>query len=114
MNRVRPFAPRTFKEPEMLALALNMRRIGWSFTSIGLMFGCTRKSVEQQCNKYLVKRIGPDLYSIERIIAAVLPKQPPSRWALVAGERVNLGRSYKDYFKNGKVPDTQVSFTISP
>ena len=100
---------------ENLYRALNLRRIGWSFSSIATHYGCDRTTVENQCAKYGIVPGDVDVvYSIETIIRDTMPEPPGSQWVVIGGERINRGRSYKDYFKGRTPPQAWVTVSIEP
>lgn len=86
-----------FKEKEKLYQMLNLRRAGISLTTLGLIFGVDRKSIEYHCNKYKIRPMGVDVYTIERIVHKVLPPIPQQTYRIVNGERINIGKSYAEY-----------------
>lgn len=91
---------RQFEDKAKLVRMLSMRRSGYATSSLAIIFAVDRSSIEYQCNKY---QIVPDqeVYALERIITSVLnfliPAPQVSQWKTVNGERINLGRDYRDY-----------------
>ena len=86
-----------FLDKAKLYQMVNLRLNGLSLTSLGYLFNCNLKSIEYQCDKYNVKPID-DTYTIERLVSKILRnkiKEPT--YKVVNGEKINLGRSYKDY-----------------
>lgn len=89
-----------FKDKQMLCNMLNLRVAGWATTSLALLYSCDRSSIEFQCNKFGAKP-GGEVFTLERIIRDILtPSERDSQWRITNnGERINLGRSYKDYLR---------------
>lgn len=109
---MKPGGRKVFDDRQALYVAINLRRIGWSSASIALIFGCDRTSVEHQMRKFGIIPETEVVYSIEKLLAQMVPEPPRSRWFLVNGERVNAGRSYKDYFANRKVPASYIQVEV--
>lgn len=80
-----------------LYLMVNLRLIGLNQGSLGALFGVDKTSIRHHLRKYQVPK--PEhVYNLERIISEALPEPVPVTYKIVNGERINLGRSYKDYF----------------
>ena len=86
-----------FLDKQKLYQMLNLRRNGLTITTLAIMFDCDHTSIQAQCDKYGIHPID-EVYGIERIIAQVIPfYQSQLRFRLVCGEKINIGRSYKEY-----------------
>jgi len=88
-----------FNNPATLLQMIALRRAGYATTTLAIMFGVDRSSIEYHCQRFSLK---PDrqIYSLERIIADVLiALNPPAdpRFKIVNGERINLGKTYAEY-----------------
>lgn len=75
---------------------LNLRRNGYALTTLSIMYNCDISSIRYQCDKYDIEPLD-DVYTLERIISQVLPKQEEPQYKTVGGEKINLGKSYKEY-----------------
>lgn len=75
---------------------LNLRIIGLSQASLGALFGVDKTSIRHHLTKYHLPK-PEQVYSLERIISDCLPKPVAATYKVVNGERINLGRDYKDY-----------------
>lgn len=100
-----------FKDHTKLIEMLGLRRIGWTFMSLSELYNCDRTSLRYQCRKYKVfpqKTIfiknSNEVFDPRRILSNVIveffPKES-SRWIIIDGERINAGKSYKEYLKKG-------------
>ncbi len=87
-----------FRNKQVLCDMLTLRTYNWSFTSLALLFGCDRTSIEDQCKKYGAIP-GGEVYTIERIVRDVIKPMTDTIWEVRNGELVNKGRSYADYLK---------------
>lgn len=105
---------KVFENRQNLYCALNLRRVGWSFSSIAFLYGCDRTTVENQCQKYAIEPQSESIYSIESIAARAMPPPPSNRWIVIDGERINRGRSYRDYFEGKPEPTAWVTVSIAP
>lgn len=87
-----------FKDKQKLYKMVNLRRNGWAFTSLELIFGCSRISIQDQCKKYQIYPLN-EVFTIERIISKSFPKADPNerKWAMIGDNKVCLGRTYKEY-----------------
>jgi hypothetical protein len=84
-----------FLRKEKLYLLVNLRRTGHTYKSIALFFNCDYSSVKFQCRKYHIEPLD-EVYGVQAILESIpLPRQHEVRE--IDGERINVGRSYKDY-----------------
>ena len=89
-----------FIDKEKLYFAIHLRRTGWATSSIALICGCFRSSIDPQMQKYGIRPDGK-VFTIERIIPDIISKvERKTQWAYIDGERVCLGKSYKDYLSS--------------
>lgn len=96
---------KTFLNKQKLYNMIQLRRSGLSYYSLGLFFNCSRKAVEAQCKKY-----GVEIYlhpiRIERIVLHIVNpnngKKQKQSFRIEAGEKINIGKSYKEYLKEDK------------
>lgn len=86
---------KVFLDKEKLYQMINLRLNGIAVSSLALFFNVDRSSISYQCDKYLIEP-NDEVYTLERIISKVLPK-PDLTFKVINGERINLGRSYKEY-----------------
>lgn len=96
---MKPGDVKLFKDKEKLYAMVNLRRNGWALTSLSLLYGCQVPSIWDQCDKYGVIPLTDEVYTAERITTKVLVELLPDepRWRVIDGQRVNRGRTYKDY-----------------
>src|SRR5260221_11247967 len=87
---------KTFIQKNKLYAMLNLRLNGLAMSSLALLFGVDRSSIAYQCEKYQIGPQDDSIYTIERIISQIIPKQN-IQYKIVNGEKINLGKSYKDY-----------------
>lgn len=86
-----------FADRQKLFQMVNLRRIGWAETSLGMLFGCDRSSIKEQCQKYKINPLR-NIYTIERIASKAMPfERNKTDWRMIGGEKICLGRSYSDY-----------------
>lgn len=99
-----------FKDKVKLYQLINLRLNGMALSSLALMFSCDRDSVTKQIVKYgvipshiygLENLDIPEIFTIERIITQVIPVNF-ANYKVVNGERINLGKSYKEYVAESK------------
>ncbi len=93
-----------FLDRTKLTRMINLRIIGYTEQSLATMFGCDRVSISQQLIKYNIIPL-EQTYDFERITRAILPSLQPqfnSQWEVRNGERINLGKSYKEYLTQGR------------
>lgn len=92
-----------FKDKDKLTIMLNLRLNGYTVDSLALLYKCDKKAIKYQCRKYDIAPVG-QVCGIEKLIHLILPKvvepifRPPSHWMVIDGERINMGRPYKEYF----------------
>lgn len=77
-------------------LMLNLRRNGWSQNALSSFFGVDKDTIQYHCRKYGIVFIGcsigiPPVKEIEDI-----------HWKYIDGEKVNKGKSYKEYIKGSQ------------
>lgn len=85
-----------FLDKVKLTQLLNLRLNGFALTSLAYLFNCDVMSVWHQCKKYQIEPL-EDVYTIERIIKAVIPKPQPLTYRVINGEKINIGKNYADY-----------------
>lgn len=90
-----------FLDRDKLTQMLNLRINGFATTSLSVIFGVNRSSIENQCDKYWVKPLD-EVITIERIVSNVLPPPKKSHWIVVDGERINQGKSYREYLEESR------------
>lgn len=93
---------KVFVDKQKLYEMALLRRMGWTFTALAILYNCDRTSVRDQCRKYCIFPLGEEVFNPERIVTRILVKENPvskTAWTIIDGEKVCLGRSYKDYFK---------------
>lgn len=74
---------------------LNLRLIGWSYTSLSSFFGIDKKGIKYQCERYGIFHDG-------RGIQIPNLKEKETRWSYSDGEKINKGKSYSEYIKDLK------------
>lgn len=89
---------RVFNDPIKRYHLINFRLFGYSETTLAVMFNCHWTSIDSVFKKYQIPK-PKEIYTLERIIAQVLPQPETPQWKTVAGVKYNLGRDYKDYLK---------------
>lgn len=87
---------KVFIDKEKFYQMVNLRRAGWAETSLSLLFDCKVPSISAKCKKFYIEPLGK-VYTIERIIDGVLPRNENNLWRMSGGEKTCMGRSYKDY-----------------
>lgn len=86
-----------FLDKPTLYRMLNLRKTGLTVTTLAFMFNCDYSSIRAQCDKYGIVP-HDEIYGIERIIAQIIPLYlQETRYKVVNGEKINLGRSYAEY-----------------
>ena len=99
------------KDSEKLLEVLYLRRAGWALESLSEMYNIRRQSLRYQCRKYQIFPIktnyiknSNDIFNPKRVIAQIILQIKPvtTQWLVVDGERINQGKSYKDYLKDSK------------
>lgn len=101
-----------FSDKDKLLQLIALRRAGYATTTLAIIFGADRSSIDYHCQRFNLK---PDrqVYTIERIISDVVlqlkPQENPT-YKIVNGEKINLGKSYAEYIlidkmrKMNKIP----------
>lgn len=91
---------KVFNNKQKLYQMTNLRLNGWAFTSLGVLFDCTRVAVQKQCEKYQIFPIN-QVITIERVVSNALPKPDPNerRWVKIGNNKVCMGRTYKEYLE---------------
>ena len=74
-----------FLNQAKLTKMLNLRRNGYSYNLLAIMFDCDRTSLSFQCDRYQIRPI--EVYNLKGIVAKFLPKQEPPKYKIVNGER---------------------------
>lgn len=89
---------KVFLSKPLLYTLINLRRVGYSFQSLSILFKVDITSVRHQIHKYQIPA-PEEVYTIERFISqALAPKtEHGAKYTWIDGELINLGRSYKDY-----------------
>ncbi len=112
---------RIFKDKEKLLEMLSMRRQGFTFSFLARMYKCDRTSLRYQCRKYQIfpektvyvrNNQSAEIFNPNKIASRIILKIAPSfrsQWKVIDGERVNLGKSYKEYLKEYKQKEKALS-----
>jgi hypothetical protein len=94
-----------FLDTEKLYTAMTLRRAGWGFEPISIIYECDRSSIRKQARKYIilpeVKYFYPQKIALH-IVTELNLIDTKTEWADIQGERVCLGKSYADYIKDGR------------
>ena len=100
------------KDPSKLLEILALRRQGFSLEFLAELYNCDRTSLRYQCRKYQIfpnKTVfiknSNEIFDPRRIASQItIEINPPavSHWTMIDGEKVNLGKSYKDYLASKK------------
>lgn len=96
---------KVFLDTEKLLRMIALRRAGYATTTLAIIFGVDRSSIEYHCQRFSLK---PEVqvYSLERIISDVLttlnPQTEPT-FKIVNGEKINLGKSYAEYMAENHI-----------
>lgn len=101
-------AQRKFKKPEYLNQMLLLRKAGWTYKNLALLFKCDFSSIYHQCQKYNVRpvvhiTITPNIIGIisQTEIRYLIPiKKDPQWYYDQFGEKINTGKSYQDYVRD--------------
>lgn len=85
---------RVFDNPLVLQTMISLRLQGWTIHELSIIFGCNKTSIRKACIR---NNIPNRLYIIPRpeIRFIYVPKEED-------GERINIGKSYKEYLKELK------------
>lgn len=94
-----------FQDKDKLLEMLNLRIDGCSISFLAAYYHCDKSSIRFQCDKYNVEPSDEKVYAVDRILVQTFPKVV-GYWKEVNGERVNVGKSYKEYLQeaNAKYP----------
>lgn len=92
-----------FLNKRILVEMLEKRASGWSISALSMHYHCDKSSIRYQIHKYSVNPLDKEIYAIDRIIMQTFPKIV-GNWKEVNGERINLGKSYKEYLAESKYP----------
>ncbi len=77
---------------------LNLRLMGFSLTSLAAIYGVDWTSIRHHTRYYQIPR-PINTINLFAIVSQAIPKQEPLTYKIVNGERINLGKSYKDYLQ---------------
>lgn len=75
---------------------LNLRLIGLSLTSLAGIYGVDWTTIRHHTQHFNIPKPA-EVYNLEGIIAQAIPKAPKLTYKIVNGERINLGKSYREY-----------------
>jgi len=95
-----------FNDKKRLYGLVELRRAGWSISTLSILFNCDRTSIRLQCDKYGIIPWSRENYPIKNIIIPIirpLADKNEDKWVLIDGERINQGKSYKDYLREYKL-----------
>lgn len=82
---------------------LNLRLLGLSLTSLAALYGVDWTSIRHHTRSYKLPKPKAPI-NLLAIIGQALPKPKPLTYKLVNGQRINLGKSYKDYVAANSYP----------
>lgn len=97
-----------FNDDRNLYLLLNLRLQGYSFGALATVFHCDKMAVKRHCEKYGIYPMDFDnslrkrnSFSLPEILDLFLkPPISDPRWVTIDGEKINRGRSYREYLKS--------------
>lgn len=91
----------TFKDKNKLNKLINLRIFGFSEVSLALLteFNVDRTALIYHFKKYGIGR-PQDTYDIPRMVSKMIPPSFKDVWVEIDGERVNTGRTYKEYLSH--------------
>lgn len=95
---MRLYDHKIFQDREKLAEMLDLRLGGYSISALATLFKCDKSSIRYQCDKYNVEPPYKEVYAVERI-ASQVTSSAIGNWKIINGERVNMGKSYKEYLQ---------------
>lgn len=106
-------AERKFKKPEYLSQMLLLRRAGWTYKNLAILFHCDFSTIYHHCQKYNVRSllhvtVTPNIIGIisQAEIRYVIPiKKDPQWYYDEFGEKINAGKSYEDYISDARKRD---------
>ncbi len=86
-----------FSDKGVLNLMLSLRGQGWSYDALGFLFGCDPTAIIYQCQRY---GIDPeeDIIGLQEVIKQLVDEA--DKWYYVDGQKINKGKSYKDYLRS--------------
>lgn len=92
--------PRTFRNDAVLQAMLQMRNYGWSLKELAFVFHCDHTSIRKAC--------------LRNNVAAEVPILPRPiiqfKYIVVLdGERINGGKSYREYLKEENLRHKAIS-----
>ena len=85
-----------FIDKALLSRMLNLRRNGYSIQTLAIMFNCHFTSIDFECQKYHIEPL-TEVIGLERLISDVIAQVPAPSYKIINGEKINLGKSYKEY-----------------
>jgi len=86
----------TFSNKNTLEEMVQLRRHGVAISSLAIIYGVDNSTIRWHLRRYYITNPN-EVYSIERIVAKLLPSNSQPQWKVINGERINLGKSYKEY-----------------
>lgn len=86
--------PRTFKNPNVLHEMIFLRIQGWPLRDLAFKYGCDRTSVRKAC---LRNGLPPEVNLLPHPVVRF--HRVKTDWN---GERVNRGKTYKEYLEEAK------------
>lgn len=92
-----------FLDKNRLEDMFKLRRRGLSVYSLASIFSCDVSTIRYHLRKYCIDH--PDeIYPIQRLVAKGLPAQiDDDKYKIVNGERINKGKTYKEYLADAKL-----------
>lgn len=87
-----------FLDKPKLYQMVNLRINGLSYVSLAEIFGCDWTSIKYLCHLYYIKP-QTQVFGISNIITQIIPKPEALTYKIVNGEKINLGKSYKEYVR---------------
>lgn len=95
-----------FLDKETLYDVMMLRRAGWGFYPLAIMYNCDRTSIRDHARKYVVI---PELhvFNPQRVVNEVVIELYPTTSCVewtdpIEGQRICLGKSYADYLRDGR------------
>ena len=74
-----------FLNQALLTEMLNLRRNGFSYNILAVMFGVDRTSLSFHCDRYEIKP--EEVINFKGIVSTFLPKPEAPKWKIVNGDR---------------------------
>lgn len=90
-----------FLNKQKLWEMLNLRMNGYAISTLAIIYHCDMKAIRYQCDKYKITPPDNELYAVERIVSKTISKSI-GNWKFINGERINIGKSYKEYLEEAK------------